>query len=123
MMILDSRLVMRTAFWATLLQLILAGAGHFLFAASGALFLFARMMVSAGAGYMYGLVLGQGYARAALGGAIAGGLCMVPGLAVSVLLTDSAAGFVSSGTAISVFTGAVGGCFGQMGAILRKLGL
>jgi len=79
------------------------------------------MMLSASAGYLYGLVLGQGYGRGALGGGIAGGLCVVPALALAVVLGDSAA--MITETAIAIGTGAVGGFFGQMGAILRKLGL
>lgn len=121
-MILDAGAVMRAAFWASLLQLVLAGAAHFVPGATPLLVLFARMMIAASAGYAYGLMLGKGYWRAALGGAIAGGLSVVPGLALSIVLSDSAAGFMATGTAIAILTGAVGGAFGQMAAILRKLG-
>jgi hypothetical protein len=121
-MILDAKLVMQAAFWASLAGLILSGAGHFLPPGLGLAILFTRMMIAATAGYMYGLVRGDGYGRGALGGAIAGGLCAVPGFAVAVLLSDCPAHFVATGTAIAVLTGAVGGIFGQMGAILKKLG-
>ncbi len=122
-MILDARLVMRSALVGTLAQLALAAVGHCFPWIAGNLVLFARMMLSASAGYLYGLILGQGYGRGALGGAIAGGLCVVPALAVSVLLGDSDATAVTTVTLIGIGTGAVGGFFGQMGAILRKLGL
>jgi len=123
MMILDARLVMRSALVGTVAQLALAAAAHFFPWIAGNLALFARMMLSASAGYLYGLVLGQGYGRGALGGAIAGGLCVVPALVVSVLLGDSGAAAMTTITLIAIGTGAVGGFFGQMGAILRKLGL
>jgi hypothetical protein len=118
----DPRLILRAALFGTVLQLGLAAAGHFSPWVAIHLFLFGRAMLSATAGYVYGLVLGRGYGAGALGGAIAGGLCAVPGLAASVLLGDSLAAVVTMGTAISILTGAVGGAFGQMGAILRKLG-
>lgn len=119
---IDARLVLRTALAGTVLQLILAACGHYFPWVAAHLFTFGRMMCSATAGYLYGLVLGRGYWAGALGGAIAGGLCVVPGYALSVLLGDSLASTVSLGTGISVFTGGVGGAFGQMGAILKRLG-
>jgi hypothetical protein len=121
-MTLDSRLVLRTALAGTVLQLVLAGAGHLSPWVGIHLFLFGRAMISASAGYLYGLIHGRGYGSGALGGAIAGGLCVVPALVLSVLLGDSAGVMVSTGTGISILTGAVGGAFGQMGAILKKLG-
>jgi hypothetical protein len=120
---IDARIVLRAAVVGTVLQLILAISGHFFPWIAINLFMFGRMMCSATAGYLYGLILGRGYAAGALGGAIAGGLCVVPALAVSVLLGDSPAAMVSIGTGISILTGGVGGAFGQLGAILRKFGL
>jgi hypothetical protein len=122
-LLLDARLVLRAALAGTVLQLLLAAAGHVSPWVVIHLFLFGRAMLSATAGYLYGLVLGRGYGAGALGGAIAGGLCVVPALTVSVLLGDSPAAIVSTGTGISILTGAVGGAFGHMGAILRKMGL
>jgi hypothetical protein len=121
--ILDARLVLRAALAGTTMQLVLTAAGHFSPWVAIHLFLFGRAMLSATAGYLYGLALGRGYGAGALGGAIAGGLCAVPALAASVLLGDTPAAVVTTGTAISILTGAVGGVFGQMGAILRKMGL
>jgi len=122
-MILNARLVIRTALVGTMVQLALAAAQHYSpwFGAHWALF--ARMMVSASAGYGYGLVLGQGYVRGALGGAIAGGLSVVPALAILVVLGDSDATVMTVGCLIAIGIGAVGGCFGQMGAVLRRLAL
>jgi hypothetical protein len=120
---IDARLLLRTAVVGTALQLTLAACGHVFPWVAQHLFMFGRMMCSATAGYLYGLMYGRGYTVGALGGAIGGGLCVVPALTVSVLLGDSAASMVSMGTGISILTGGVGGVFGQVGAILRKLGL
>jgi hypothetical protein len=119
----DARLILRAAVIGTVLQAGLALAGHFSPTVATHFFLFGRMMIAATAGYLYGLSLGRGYGAGALGGLIAGGLCAVAGLALSVVLGDTPAGDVSLQTGISVLTGAVGGAFGQMGAILRRLGL
>jgi hypothetical protein len=65
---------------------------------------------------------GRGSVIGALGGAIAGGLCVVPAIALSVLLGDTGAAMLAVGTGISILTGAVGGPFGQIAANMRKLG-
>ncbi len=120
--LLEPRLILRAAVIGTVLQLALALAGHF----EGSVvqfYLFGRMMLAATAGYVYGLSFGAGYGRGALGGAIAGGLCAVAGLTASVVLGETPAWEVSTEAGIALLTGAVGGAFGQMGAILRKLGM
>jgi hypothetical protein len=119
---IDARLVLRTALIAAAVQLVLEGAGHVVPALAGNRLLFGHMMVSATAGYLYGLIFGRGYVAGAVGGAIAGGLCAVPALVLGGVLRDVEGLVVATGTAVSVFTGAVGGAFGQMGAILKKLG-
>ncbi len=119
---IDSRILLRAAVLGTALQFVLAIAAHFFPWVALHMFTFGRMMCSATAGYVYGLILGRGYALGALGGAIAGGLCVVPALAFSILLGDTQASMMSTGTGISLLTGGVGGAFGHMGAILRKLG-
>ena len=83
---------------------------------------YGRRMVSASAGYLYGMDFGRGYAVGALGGAIAGGLCIVPAIALSVLLADTDASMLAVGTGICILTGGVGGAFGQMAAFMRRLG-
>ena len=119
----NSRLVLQTALAGAVLQLVLAGAAHLSPWVTLHLVLFGRAMVSATAGYLYGLSLGRGFGAGALGGAIAGGLCVVPALALALLLADREIMMATTTAAISVLTGAVGGAFGQIGAILRKLGL
>jgi len=120
--VIDARTLLRCAFAGAVLQLVLAVAAHFVPWVAAHALLFGRMMCSATAGYLYGMALGRGYAAGALGGAIAGGLCIVPALALSVLAGDSPAAMVSVGTGIGILTGGIGGAFGQIAAILRKLG-
>ena len=120
---LDTRLVLQTALAGAALQLVLAWAAHAYPWVAIHLVLFGRAMVSATAGYLYGLIRGRGFGTGALGGAIAGGLCVVPALTLALLLADPENLMATTSTAISVLTGAVGGAFGHVGAIFRKLGL
>jgi hypothetical protein len=119
---IDSRLLRRAAVLGAILQLVLAVCGHAFPWLALNLMTFARMMLSASAGYLYGLLLGRSYAAGALGGMLAGGLAALPALLLSVLLGDSPAAFLAVGTGICLLTGGVGGAFGHMGAIMRKLG-
>jgi hypothetical protein len=118
----DARILRRAAIIGTVLQIALSLAGYFFPWVAIHLFMFGRMMISASAGYLYGMEFGRGYAISALGGAIAGGLCVVPAIALSVLLGDTGASMLAVGTGISILTGGIGGAFGQIAANLRKLG-
>jgi hypothetical protein len=117
-----ARFLQRAVIAGVILQLALAVLGHFVPWIVDHFFMFGRMMLSATAGYIYGMQYGRTYVLSALGGAVAGGLCVVPALAVSILLGDTPASFLAIGTGISILTGGVGGAFGQMAAIMRKLG-
>jgi hypothetical protein len=95
--------------------------GHFLPWIALHVFVFGGMTISAIVGYLYAHDAAKGYGRAALGGAIVGGVCALLGIAVSVMLDDTQPFVLVLGTAISVLTGAVGGVFGQMAAGIRTL--
>ncbi len=119
---INIRILRRAAFIGLILQIALSLAGHLFPWVAIHLFLFGRMMISASAGYLYGMEYGRGYAIGALGGSIAGGLCIVPAIVLSVLLGDTAAAMLAVGTGICILTGAAGGAFGQMAAFMRRLG-
>ena len=119
---IDARILQRAVIIGAVLQIALSLVGHFFPWVAIHLFMFGRMMISASAGYLYGMEFGRGYAVGALGGATAGGLCVVPAIALSVLFGDTNASMLAVGTGISILTGGVGGVFGQIAAIMRKLG-
>jgi hypothetical protein len=87
--------------------------------------LFATMMIAGIAGLLYAREAALGYGFGALGGAFAGGICALVGIALAVLLGDAPSFTLGPeprmvlivGTAISVLTGAVGGLFGQWDAV------
>ena len=119
----DARALTRSTLAGLTLQLVFTAIGHFSPWAAAHLLLFGWMMSAATAGYLYGFAIGRSYALGALGGVIAGGLCAFPAVALSALLGDSGASMVAVGTGICMLTGGVGGAFGHMAAIMRKLGL
>lgn len=86
--------------------------------------LFATMLITGIAGLLYAREVARGYGIGALGGAFAGGICAVIGIALAVLLGDASSFTLGPapemvmivGTAISVLTGAIGGLFGHWDA-------
>jgi hypothetical protein len=117
----DLKILGRATLVGIVLQAILAVVIHF--AAWIPLFgqLFATMMISATAGYLYAMDLGKGYFNGMTGGAIAGGLCGGAGIVVTLALGDVPGFAIPIGAAVAVLTGTVGGLFGQMAAVMRSL--
>ncbi|HEY1632121.1 MAG TPA: hypothetical protein VGF56_12470 [Rhizomicrobium sp.] len=84
--------------------------------------LFAGMMISATASFLYARDIGPGYARGIVIGGFLGGACAFVGFAVSLGLGDITLHDYWLRIGISILTGAVGGPFGQMSFNLRRLG-
>jgi hypothetical protein len=89
-----------------LLQVLMVVAGHYV-PAIAALFAIGGMGFSGLAGWLYGRAAPEGR-QALIGGGLAGGLCAVVGIGISVLLGDVPASLLGLGTASSVVTGLVG---------------
>jgi hypothetical protein len=119
---IDVKALERAILVGILLQITLMVLGHYSPWIRLNAFLFGGMMISATAGFLYAQDVGPGYARGALAGAIAGGVCGFIGIAVSVVLHDTAASFLALGTAITVLTGAVGGLWGQVSFNMKRMG-
>jgi len=113
---IDNSALRRAAIVGTVLQVALAILAHFSGWVALHALLFGCMMISATAGYLYAQDVALGYLAGALGGLIAGGICGLFGVALSVILGDSDAGQFISNVLIFLLTGAVGGLFGQMAA-------
>jgi hypothetical protein len=116
---IESKVLQRSAIVGTALQLAMVIAGHFIPWVRDNVFMFGGMLISGVAGLLYAREVALGWWRGALGGAIAGGLCALIGIGVSVLLGDTPNFVLGLGTAISVVTGAVGGLWGEVGARIR----
>jgi hypothetical protein len=110
---MNSKALQNATLLGTVLQVAMVTAGHFVPFIAMHVFMFGGVGISAIAGFVYGRGVGS-TGVAALGGALAGGICAVIGIAVSVVLGDTAAIILAVGTASSAVTGAVGGAIGRM---------
>jgi hypothetical protein len=119
---IDYRALQIATVVGTVLQVAMVVIGHFVPWVALHVFMFGGMMISATVGYLYARDVDKGYGRGALGGAIAGGVCALLGIAVSVILGDTEPAILALGTSISVLTGAIGGVFGQMSAAILAWG-
>ena len=111
---IDRNALLRATFVGTVIQVAMVVIGHFVPWVALHVFMLGGMGISALAGGLYAHDAANGYGRGALGGAIAGGVCALLGIAVSVILGDTATNILILGTASSAVTGAVGGLFGQL---------
>jgi hypothetical protein len=89
-------------------------AGHFSPWVAMNVFMIGGMTISALAGLLYARAAARGYPGGAAGGAIAGGVCAIVGIAASVALGDTPAIILALGTLGSTVAGAMGGVVGQM---------
>lgn len=96
-----------------ILQFAMVVAGHYS-APVKASFAIGGMAFSLLAGLLYVRLAPGGWAGACLGGAIAGGLCAIIAIAVSVSLKDVPAQILWLGTSASVVTGLIGGAIGKV---------
>ncbi|MDE1150745.1 MAG: hypothetical protein PW843_29705 [Azospirillaceae bacterium] len=109
---MPENILVRAVLIGTALQLAMVGAGHYMpviadfFAVGG-------MAISALAGFIYGRTR-AGLSIAVVGGALVGGACAFIGILVSWELGDVPAVILALGTALSVFTGAMGGLLGRL---------
>ncbi|MBI3678706.1 MAG: hypothetical protein HY243_19010 [Proteobacteria bacterium] len=116
---MNGRVLVRATFVGVVLQLALFSIGHFSPWVRVHAYEFTTMMISATAAYLYAMDSRRSFFTSATGGAIVGGLCGFAGLFYCLAIGDVPPFGVALGTAIDVFTGAVGGLFGQIAARWR----
>ena len=98
----------------TLLQLVMVLAGHYSAFVRNDLFALGGTAISLVAGLTYGWRAGGEWGERLTGGAIAGGACAFLGIAVSVVLKDTAPMILVIGTVSSAVTGAMGGAASRL---------
>jgi hypothetical protein len=96
-----------------ILQFAMVVAGHYS-APVKASFAIGGMLFSLVAGLLYVRLAPGGWGAVCLGGAIAGGLCALIGIAVSVSLKDVPTQILWLGTSASLVTGVIGGAIGKV---------
>ena len=97
----------------TVLQLIMVLAGHWVPAVAN-LFAIVGILISLVAGLLYARAAKGSWSDSLIGGAIAGGVCALLGIAVSFLLGDVTASILLLGTVSSAVGGVVGGAIGKL---------
>ena len=97
-----------------ILQLVMVVAGHYLPPIKDKGFAIGGMLISLLAGLLYVRLTHGGWADACVGGAVAGGLCAILGIAVSVSLKDVPEQILLLGTSASLVTGLIGGAVAKV---------
>jgi hypothetical protein len=97
----------------TALQLAMIVAGHYFAWVALNVFMLGGLAISALAGLLYARGAMGGFWGAALGGAIAGVVCALIGIAASVAWGDTLPVILALGTLGSAITGVLGGIAGQ----------
>ena len=96
------------------LQLIMVVAGHYVPVIKDKGFAIGGMAISLLAGLLYARAAAGGWAPSLLGGAVAGGVCALIGIAVSLALKDVPPMILVIGTLSSTATGVIGGAVGKL---------
>ncbi len=112
---MDRAALLRATTIGTVLQVAMVIAGHYLPVLRDPGFAIGGMGLSALAGWLYARAAPRGnWAPALGGGAIAGGVCALIGIAVSVLFGDVPASLLALGTVGSAATGAGGAVLARL---------
>ena len=95
-------------------QLAMVIAGHYVAFIKDNVFAIGGMLISLVAGLVYAKLAAGGWTPSLIGGLVAGGLCALLGIAVSVALKDTAANILLVGTLGSAVAGLIGGAVGKL---------
>ena len=105
---MDKQSVILATAIGLILQLIMVVAGHYMPAIKEKGFAVGGMLISLIAGVIYFRLAAGGWGAALTGGAVAGGVCAILAIAVSVALSDTPAMILVVGTIASTVTGLIG---------------
>jgi hypothetical protein len=100
-------------------ELLLVVAAHFYPWLKPNFLLFGCMLMAGVAGLLYARDLARGFGAGALGGAAVGALCGVVAVSTSNFLGDRPDLYISYGVMVCMLTGAIGGLFGQLDAMMK----
>ena len=115
---IDLKILRRAVLMGIAFELALVAGGYF-WPRSRPGLLFACMLVAAVAGMYYARDLARGFGAGALGGALAGAACGVAAVAAASYLNEKPEIYIPYGVLVLMFTGMVGGIFGEFDVRLR----
>ncbi len=110
---MDTRKLMTATGAGLVAQLAMVVAGHFIPVIKEHGFAIGGVLISLLTGVLYVRLSRAGWANALIGGAIAGGVCALLGIAVSFALGDVPMSILLLGTVGSAVGGLVGGAIGR----------
>ena len=110
---MNRKALLRATVIGTILQLAMVLTGHWI-PAVAALFAIGGILISLFAGVLYARASRSDWRDSLVGGAIAGAICAVTGIAVSFLLGDVTALILILGTLSSAIGGFIGGAIGKL---------
>jgi hypothetical protein len=116
--LVDLKILRRAMLVGAFFELLLVGAAHWRPWLKPYL-MFGCMLIAGVMGLLYARDLAKGFLAGAAGGTVAGALCGLVAVSVSSLLGDHPDLFLPYGVMVMAFTGAVGGLFGQMDALIK----
>jgi len=118
---IDIKILKRAILVGVVFELLLVVAGHFSPLVQVHFLLFGCMMIAGVAGLLYARDLARGFRLGALGGGVAGAAGGIAAVGAANVLGDRPDLYIPYGVMILTFIGAIGGLFGQLDAMLRKL--
>lgn len=95
-------------------QIAMVVAGHYVPFIKNNVFAIGGMLISLAAGLAYARLAAEGWGPSVAGGAIAGGVCALVGIGVSVALKDTLVPVLIYGTVGSAVAGGLGGAIGKL---------
>ena len=95
-------------------QLAMVIAGHYVAFVRDNVFAIGGMLISLVAGLIFAKLAATGWTPSLVGGLVAGGVCALIGIGVSVALKDTAPPILMVGTVGSAVAGLIGGAVGKL---------
>jgi len=116
---INLKILQRAMLVGAVFEFLLVMAGHIQPWLKPHFFLFGCMLIAGVMGLLYARDLARGFRLGSLGGAAAGAACGVVAVSASSLMGDRPDLYIPYGVMVSTLTGAVGGVFGQIDAMLQ----
>ena len=111
---MDTKSLIIATLVGTVLQIAMIAIGHYVPFVRDKVFMLGGLALSLIAGVIYAKLAGGTWPLSLAGGAIAGGVCALIGIAASVALKDTPPMILVVGTLSSVVTGLIGGALGKL---------
>jgi hypothetical protein len=118
---IDIKILKRAMLVGMVFEFLLVVAGHFSPMLRDHFMLFGCMMIAGVAGLLYARDLARGFRLGALGGGVTGSAAGIVAVGASNVLGDRPDLYIPYGVMVLTLIGAIGGLFGQLDAVLRKL--